>query len=235
MVREHKAHVKIGESATQINAVIESKLQKRHMDLINLFNHNDSNDIETISTVVNRSKTQTNFLYELLNKDFKLLVVIELAIMDLHYCGCPSTKEEVSKIVDRYIKKYPNTTEFSENPYSKVKKDPFSGTFHGFLHQETVNNYFYKWLDNVTVASVLDGFDFDVDNYEKLVGYYIDDRLFSPNCIEKEVQFIVKNKDKYKFSTKRKLVLGGMGHKSESDILTNSVYDYLIKVNGFKI
>lgn len=47
----------------------------------------------------NRSKNQTNFLFELLNEDFDLLVKLEKKIKEKMLFYCPSTLEEVSLIL----------------------------------------------------------------------------------------------------------------------------------------
>lgn len=47
----------------------------------------------------NRSKNQTNFLFELLNEDFDLLVKLERKIKEKMIFYCPSTLEEVSLIL----------------------------------------------------------------------------------------------------------------------------------------
>lgn len=47
----------------------------------------------------NRSKNQTNFLFELLNEDFDLLVKLEKKIKEKMLFYCPSTLEEVNVIL----------------------------------------------------------------------------------------------------------------------------------------
>lgn len=47
----------------------------------------------------NRSKNQTNFLFELLNEDFDLLVKLERKIKEKMIFYCPSTLEEVNLIL----------------------------------------------------------------------------------------------------------------------------------------
>lgn len=54
-------------------------------------------DLFTNST--NRSKSQTNFLYGLCDGDFQKLVLLEEKIKNNFLSYCPSTKDEVNKIL----------------------------------------------------------------------------------------------------------------------------------------
>lgn len=49
----------------------------------------------------NRSKNQTNFLFELLNENFNLLVKLERKIKEKMVFYCPSTLEEVNQILNK--------------------------------------------------------------------------------------------------------------------------------------
>lgn len=49
----------------------------------------------------NRSKNQTNFLFELLNEDFNLLVKLERKIKEKLVFYCPSTLDEVNQILNK--------------------------------------------------------------------------------------------------------------------------------------
>jgi len=55
--------------------------------------------LNKISTIFNRSVQQTNFLFELLNKDYGKLITLELKIKNNFISYCPGDLEEVDKIM----------------------------------------------------------------------------------------------------------------------------------------
>jgi hypothetical protein len=158
-------------------------------------------DIDIVSTIANRGISQSKFLLNLVKNDIFLLILLEIAISELHYFGCPSTQDEISDLINKY---------YGKNP-----------------------SLFEMWLNRISDASILNGFRFDISSYEKLLNYHIQYREYSANCIEKEIQFITMNKWKYKFATKRKLVIGGMGTKKESDPLIYQTYENLLHKHNF--
>ena len=55
--------------------------------------------LDWLSSKTNRSLQQTQFLYELLNRDYDKLVQLELNIANSFYGACPADIEEVDKIL----------------------------------------------------------------------------------------------------------------------------------------
>lgn len=55
--------------------------------------------IEELIEKTNRSKSQTLFLLQLLDNDFDKLVLLESKIKEQYIAYCPSTKEEIEKIL----------------------------------------------------------------------------------------------------------------------------------------
>lgn len=47
----------------------------------------------------NRSKNQSNFLYELCDFDFDKMMLVENKIKEKFLCYCPSNKEELTKLL----------------------------------------------------------------------------------------------------------------------------------------
>ena len=59
-----------------------------------------NNDLlDNFTNVTNRSKGQTNFLYDLCDGDFQKLVRLEEKIRNNFLSYCPDDKEEVEKIL----------------------------------------------------------------------------------------------------------------------------------------
>lgn len=60
----------------------------------------DNQRLDWITNLTNRSKGQTQFLYQIVGGDFEKLKQLEIQIKNT-FCGyCPSTSEEVEKIMN---------------------------------------------------------------------------------------------------------------------------------------
>jgi hypothetical protein len=59
----------------------------------------DNDLLDRFTDVTNRSKGQTNFLYDLCDGDFQKLVSLEEKIRNNFLSYCPDDKEEVEKIL----------------------------------------------------------------------------------------------------------------------------------------
>lgn len=59
----------------------------------------DNDLLDHFTDVTNRSKGQTNFLYDLCDGDFQKLVRLEEKIRNNFLSYCPDDKEEVEKIL----------------------------------------------------------------------------------------------------------------------------------------
>jgi hypothetical protein len=59
----------------------------------------DNDLLDRFTDVTNRSKGQTNFLYDLCDGDFQKLVTLEEKIRNNFLSYCPGDKEEVEKIL----------------------------------------------------------------------------------------------------------------------------------------
>ncbi len=55
--------------------------------------------LDRFTDVTNRSKAQTNFLFDLCDGDFQKLVMLEEKIKNNFLSYCPGDKEEVEKIL----------------------------------------------------------------------------------------------------------------------------------------
>lgn len=55
--------------------------------------------LDKLSDISNRSLRQTEFLYDLLNKDFKKLVLLEQKIKNNHLSYCPGSKEDCEEVL----------------------------------------------------------------------------------------------------------------------------------------
>jgi len=60
----------------------------------------DDKRLNFLTSTFNRSKNQTQFLYDLLDGDFDKLFQLELTIKNKHIHYCPSDMEEVNKILN---------------------------------------------------------------------------------------------------------------------------------------
>jgi uncharacterized protein YlaN (UPF0358 family) len=69
----------------------------------------DKEQVDFVSTKFNRSKTQVQFLFQLVDGDFDKLLQLEVQMKNLFVSYCPSDKEEVRKIME----KKPTSTWFS--------------------------------------------------------------------------------------------------------------------------
>jgi len=56
--------------------------------------------LESVSTFVNRSKHQTQFLFELCDKDFDKYLLLEEKIKN-NFLGCPGDKETVDEYLNQ--------------------------------------------------------------------------------------------------------------------------------------
>lgn len=64
----------------------------------------DKELLERLTTKTNRSKNQTNFLYDLLGGDFNKLLVLEEKLKNTLSFACPSDMEEVEKVLSKESK-----------------------------------------------------------------------------------------------------------------------------------
>lgn len=67
------------------------------MKLISLFN---MDTLDNLSTLTNRSKAQTIFLFDLCNKNLERLILLEATIKKKHIAYCPSTEQEIKIILE---------------------------------------------------------------------------------------------------------------------------------------
>ena len=66
----------------------------------NKTNELDDERLDWITSKTNRSKAQTQFLYQLVDNDFELLKKLETKIMNNFYSACPGDKDEVEKVLN---------------------------------------------------------------------------------------------------------------------------------------
>jgi hypothetical protein len=63
----------------------------------------DEDKLNWLTDRTNRSKRQTQFLYNLINGNFEKLKELEIRIKNCFYFSCPNDKEEVEKIMNMPI------------------------------------------------------------------------------------------------------------------------------------
>lgn len=59
----------------------------------------DEDNLNWLSTKVNRNPSQIQFLFQLVDGDFEKLKLLETKIKNCFYAGCPTTVEEVNRIL----------------------------------------------------------------------------------------------------------------------------------------
>ena len=70
---------------------------------IETYKHEMTDDMmETFSTIFNRKKHQTLFLFQLVDGDIEKLWLLEMGIKQRFYSACPDTKDEVEKIMNGF-------------------------------------------------------------------------------------------------------------------------------------
>lgn len=60
----------------------------------------DKQRLDELTSVTNRSDGQTQFLFQLVDGDFRKLMLLESKIKTNHVGYCPGDKEEVEKILN---------------------------------------------------------------------------------------------------------------------------------------
>ena len=59
----------------------------------------DKETLDMFSAKVNRSKNQTQFLFNLVEGDFEKLKQLEMQLYNCFVCSCPGDKEEVEEVM----------------------------------------------------------------------------------------------------------------------------------------
>lgn len=63
----------------------------------------DKDKLDFVSNKFNRSKSQVQFLYQLVDGDFEKLLQLEVQMKNLFVSYCPGDKEEVEKILKKEV------------------------------------------------------------------------------------------------------------------------------------
>lgn len=109
----------------------------------------DDDFLERFTDVTNRSKSQTLFLYGLVQRDFEKLVELEEKLKNNHLSYCPSNKEEVERVLQMSYRTY-----WFKIPFCEHIETGCIGIIKNHLNTHSPAQYGIYWVQHTYVRTM---------------------------------------------------------------------------------